>query len=156
MFTVSVVAPINEGSEPVLTPDQVWSGLEHHVRASDLRFVPPGHDFKVIESDAYGVIRRAILSGGGQSREALQRVTFHNKRVMVMSTLEPFTLRIVSLEVNDEGNYCLRLTISAEKAGAPHAGPEEREAAGRQRCAALAAARRWIDVTRQLVKDGEL
>ncbi len=156
MYTISVAVPINDGSEPVLTPDQIWRGLEHHVRTSDLRFVPPGHGFEVIEETPDGVVRRALLYPEGRTLEFVQRVTFHVQRAMVMSTTEPFSLRIWNIEVDDVVDYVLRLTISGQKPGVAHGSPEERGEASVRHEAAIAAAYRHVDLIRQLVRDGEL
>lgn len=157
MFTVSAEVPINDGSDPHLTPEDVWNGIEHHVRTSDLRFVPPGHFFEVIEQGENMVRRRVTLKGDGVSFDAVQYVSFHGRRVAAMSTEGGHpNIRVLSIEADASGEYRLRITTTGVKPGAAHASPEEVALAQVREAAARQSAVRHIEVIRRLVRQGEL
>ena len=155
MFTTTTSVAINDGVEPTLTPQQVWRGLKIRARNGDPRFVPPGHRFEILEDDGDSLMRRVHLADG---RVELQRITFHNERLVVFDFVEGPQLGLILclIETDAESRYCLRMTFLTEFADLPHGSPAEAEFAAGRRAVMIGQPTRVLEVVRELVTEGVL
>lgn len=157
MFTVSATKLLNEAGKAPLHPDELWRAMEHHIRTGDQRFVPPGHAFETISDGEGEVLRWAILSDATQQIRIPQRVSLHAGRAMLMSTTEgPLNIRIMTIEADAAGQYCLRLVHSAIARGADHGSPEEQDVARTRQKSVEESAARFVEVARAMSVSGEL
>ena len=155
MFTFTVSVPINDGAKPELTPQQVWQGLLIRGRNGDDRFVPPNHRFTVLEDNGDWLIRRVELSNGV---EELQRVTFHGENLKVYQFIEgpQLGMMLTTIETDERGEYCLKMTFIVKVEGIEHGSDEEEELANRRRPMMAKQPALVLEVVRELVNEGVL
>lgn len=150
--TINIAVPINEPDEPVLTPEQVWEGLEIRARNGDKRFVPPGHTFEVIEDRGSEILRSFELNGGDPQ---FQRISFHGDRVMVFDFLSGSVRATIinAIEDDDTGECQLRFTFITQSADGS---VEPAEVASKRRASMERQPAATLAVIRALAQEGKL
>jgi hypothetical protein len=154
MFTLTRSVPINRPTDTVLvTREQVWKALT--MKGRDGRpFVPPMTACAVLSGEDNNYVREIALNHGTPFRE---RVSVHSDKLIVFEHLDPPQTSVVlnQLEVDDQGEVCLRYTFLLEFDDLVHGSAEEAE-----RKQALAGLPRAVDATldtiHAMVERGEL
>jgi hypothetical protein len=153
VFSVSLALPVNDGSEPALTREELWQALQLKVEDATL-FVPGMTRCEVLNRSDNKITREIVYRGDQRT----QRVTFENGQWVRFEHLSgPATGHVMNvIEEDDRGQLRLRFTFEMEVAGLAPGSPEEQAYADRMRDDYLAAVRGTIATARKLQRAGRL
>lgn len=151
MYTLSYAIPVNpEGTEPKLTREQVWRGLEMKAENA-LPFVPGMTQCDIIEKKD-NTITREVTFRGQQSKEFITLFA----PVKVQFERLDGTGWIDNVISESDAGLILSFTFGINFPGVAADSPEEKEKGDGMRGAYVAAVGATLDRVREMVAAGEL